>query len=78
MDKVCPVAPGYIPGNDDPSHSMLDLLEDFMELRGIPYARLDGSTTRPRRTLDIKLVRVNHRTSYLGLPLLSVPTREVT
>ncbi|KAF8554251.1 hypothetical protein OG21DRAFT_1497134 [Imleria badia] len=35
--------------------NMLDLLEDFMELRGIPYARLDGSTTRPRRTLDIKL-----------------------
>jgi hypothetical protein len=36
---------------------MLDLLEDFMELRSIPYARLDGSTSRPRRTLDIKLVR---------------------
>jgi hypothetical protein len=36
--------------------SMLDMLEDFMELRAIPYARLDGGTTRPRRTLDIKLV----------------------
>ncbi|KAF8545812.1 hypothetical protein OG21DRAFT_1502152 [Imleria badia] len=35
--------------------NMLDVLEDFMELRGIPYARLDGSTTRPRHTLDIKL-----------------------
>ncbi|KAF8126339.1 P-loop containing nucleoside triphosphate hydrolase protein [Boletus edulis] len=35
--------------------NMLDLLEDFMELRSIPYARLDGATTRPRRTLDIKL-----------------------
>ncbi|EPQ55573.1 hypothetical protein GLOTRDRAFT_121142, partial [Gloeophyllum trabeum ATCC 11539] len=34
---------------------MLDLLEDFMELRSIPYARLDGSTSRPRRALDIKL-----------------------
>ncbi|TFY66989.1 hypothetical protein EVJ58_g1916 [Rhodofomes roseus] len=34
---------------------MLDLLEDFMALRGIRYARLDGSTTRARRTLDIKL-----------------------
>ncbi|KAH8093223.1 P-loop containing nucleoside triphosphate hydrolase protein [Cristinia sonorae] len=34
---------------------MLDLLEDFMNLRGIPYARLDGSTSRPRRTLDIRL-----------------------
>jgi len=36
--------------------SMLDLLEDFMELRKIPYARLDGSTNRPRRNLDIRLV----------------------
>lgn len=27
--------------------SMLDLLEDFMELRKIPFARLDGSTCRP-------------------------------
>ncbi|KAF8838568.1 hypothetical protein BDN67DRAFT_73595 [Paxillus ammoniavirescens] len=35
--------------------SMLDMLEDFMELRAIPYTRLDGGTTRPRRTLDIKL-----------------------
>ncbi|THG99187.1 hypothetical protein EW026_g3115 [Hermanssonia centrifuga] len=34
---------------------MLDLLEDFMELRGTLYARLDGSTARPRRTLEIKL-----------------------
>ena len=36
--------------------SMLDLLEDFMELRGTPYGRLDGSTSRPRRNLDIRLV----------------------
>lgn len=35
---------------------MLDIMEDFMHLRDIPYARLDGSTRRPRRTLDIKLV----------------------
>ncbi|KAI0685348.1 P-loop containing nucleoside triphosphate hydrolase protein [Cytidiella melzeri] len=34
---------------------MLDLLEDFMALRSIPYVRLDGSTPRPRRTLNIKL-----------------------
>ncbi|THH16507.1 hypothetical protein EW146_g4141 [Bondarzewia mesenterica] len=34
---------------------MLDLLEDFMNLRGIAYARLDGSTNRARRTLYIKL-----------------------
>jgi SWI/SNF-related matrix-associated actin-dependent regulator of chromatin subfamily A member 5 len=35
---------------------MLDLLEDFMALRSIQYVRLDGSTSRPRRALDIKLV----------------------
>ena len=35
---------------------MLDLLEDFMVLRKIAYARLDGSKTRPRRNLDIRLV----------------------
>ncbi|KAF5367362.1 hypothetical protein D9615_010278 [Tricholomella constricta] len=34
---------------------MLDLLEDFMNLRSIAYARLDGSTPRPRRALNIKL-----------------------
>jgi hypothetical protein len=38
---------------------MLDLLEDFMVLREIPYARLDGSTTRPRRAWDIKLVNLH-------------------
>ncbi|KAF9038768.1 hypothetical protein BDZ89DRAFT_1061181 [Hymenopellis radicata] len=35
---------------------MLDILSDFLTLRRIPFARLDGSTLRPRRTLDIKLV----------------------
>ena len=35
---------------------MLDILEDFLVLRRIPFARLDGRTSRPRRTLDIKLV----------------------
>ncbi|KAI0312359.1 P-loop containing nucleoside triphosphate hydrolase protein [Amylostereum chailletii] len=34
---------------------MLDLLEDFMHLRGIKYGRLDGGTSRARRALDIKL-----------------------
>jgi hypothetical protein len=38
---------------------MLDVLEDFMVLRGIPYARLDGSTNRVRRTFDIKLVGIS-------------------
>ncbi|EKM52129.1 uncharacterized protein PHACADRAFT_262623, partial [Phanerochaete carnosa HHB-10118-sp] len=35
--------------------TMLDLLEDFLTLRSIKYARLDGQTCRPRRTLDVKL-----------------------
>ncbi|KAG2030306.1 SNF2 family N-terminal domain-containing protein, partial [Suillus americanus] len=35
--------------------SMLNLLDDYMELRSIPYGRLDGGTTRPRQNLDIKL-----------------------
>ncbi|KAG6906148.1 hypothetical protein DXG01_015678 [Tephrocybe rancida] len=34
---------------------MLDILEDFMVLRSIPYAHLNGSTPQPRRYLDIKL-----------------------
>ena len=38
--------------------SMLDILEDFMVLRAIPFARLDGKTRRPRRSLDIKLVNI--------------------
>lgn len=77
MDEVCPVEFQQVPFSDGPSYSMLDLLEDFMELRGIPYARLDGSTTRPRRTLDIKLVRVNYTARYLPSPHLSVSTREI-
>lgn len=40
----------------DERSRMLDYLEDFLALRSIKYARLDGSTHRPRRTLDIKLV----------------------
>lgn len=34
---------------------MLDTLENHMRLRGIGYARLDGQTSRPRRSLDIRL-----------------------
>ncbi|KAF8634735.1 hypothetical protein AX15_000747 [Amanita polypyramis BW_CC] len=37
---------------------MLDYVEDFLALRSIKYARLDGSTHRPRRTLDIKLFQM--------------------
>ena len=45
---------------------MLDVCEDYMSLRGYKYARLDGSTTRPRRALDIKLFnQANSRTFSL-------------
>ncbi|KAJ6611468.1 P-loop containing nucleoside triphosphate hydrolase protein [Mycena sp. CBHHK59/15] len=37
------------------SHRMLDLLEDYMALRNITYARLDGSVSRARRAMDIRL-----------------------
>lgn len=43
---------------------MLDMLEDFLAYRSIPYARLDGGTTRPRRTLDIKLVSAGSIASH--------------
>ncbi|SCV74235.1 BQ2448_6667 [Microbotryum intermedium] len=42
---------------------MLDILEDFMQLRAFKYARLDGSTSRPRRALDIKLFQ-QHNSPY--------------
>ncbi|KAJ3044062.1 hypothetical protein HDV00_003166 [Rhizophlyctis rosea] len=35
--------------------SMLDILEDYLRHKGISYCRLDGSTARPRRNLDIHL-----------------------
>ncbi|PCH42878.1 hypothetical protein WOLCODRAFT_90021 [Wolfiporia cocos MD-104 SS10] len=64
--------------------SMLDLLEDFMALRKIPYARLDGSTNRPRRTLDIKLFQqekspyqvflISTRAGGLGINLTKAST----
>ncbi|VDB91569.1 unnamed protein product [Peniophora sp. CBMAI 1063] len=36
-------------------NSMLNLIEDLMNLRGIKYCRLDGQTSRARRKLDIRL-----------------------
>jgi SWI/SNF-related matrix-associated actin-dependent regulator of chromatin subfamily A member 5 len=35
---------------------MLNMCEDFLIHRGWTYARLDGSTTRPRRTLGINVL----------------------
>ncbi|KAK0200570.1 P-loop containing nucleoside triphosphate hydrolase protein [Desarmillaria ectypa] len=38
-----------------PKGERVIIFSDFMTLRNIRFARLDGSTTRPRRNLDIKL-----------------------
>lgn len=58
--------------------SMHDLLEDFMELRKIPYARLDGSTCRPRRNLDIRLVSGTCPVGVIHSNLSLVPTRKIS
>jgi hypothetical protein len=43
---------------------MLDICEDYFMYRGWTCARLDGGTTRPRRTLDIRLFnQENSRTT---------------
>ena len=34
--------------------SMLDILEDFLQLRDWPYYRLDGSANRVQRSIDIR------------------------
>lgn len=67
--------------------SMLDLVEDYLNLRDIPHARLDGSTSRPRRTLDIKIFNqdpspyrvylISTRAGGLGLNLASATNGEV-
>ncbi|KAG6849128.1 hypothetical protein H0H93_011075 [Arthromyces matolae] len=69
---------------------MLDILEDFMVLRRIPFARLDGSTRRPRRSLDIKLFQqeksrkncpsfltfmLAHRDGYLAYKVFLISTK---
>jgi hypothetical protein len=52
---------------------MLDMLEDFLAFRSISYARLDGSTNRARRTLDIKLVSGPSKPAHLP-PLTCDPS----
>merc|ERR1719272_613423 len=34
---------------------MLDIFEDFLNLRGYRYVRLDGSSSRTQRTLDLRV-----------------------
>ena len=67
MDVVCDFFMGYLEIYGNMRCRMLDMLEDFMALRGIKYARLDGSTNRVRRALDIKLVG-----SFSPLPEVSL------
>ncbi|GAA5916112.1 hypothetical protein JCM8208_000393 [Rhodotorula glutinis] len=48
---------------------MLDILEDYMDLRFYKYVRLDGNTSRPRRALDIR--RFQREDSPLQVFLIS-------
>lgn len=48
---------------------MLDILEDYCLLRGYEYARLDGSTNRVQRRLDLR--RYNAPDSNLFIFLIS-------
>ena len=64
--------------------SMLDLLEDYCELRGLPYVRLDGETNRVQRRLDVRrfnapnsplfIFLISTRAGGLGLNLASADT----
>ena len=49
--------------------SMLDLLEDYCELREYPFVRLDGETNRVKRRLDCR--RFNAPRSPLFIFLIS-------
>jgi SWI/SNF-related matrix-associated actin-dependent regulator of chromatin subfamily A member 5 len=62
--------------------SMLDILEDYCELRDYPYVRLDGETNRVKRRLDCRrfnapnsnlfIFLISTRAGGLGLNLASV------
>jgi SNF2 family DNA or RNA helicase len=49
--------------------SMLDLLEDYCEMRKLPFVRLDGDTNRVQRRLDVR--RFNAPNSSLFVFLIS-------
>mmetsp|Transcript_3589 Transcript_3589/g.8168 ORF Transcript_3589/g.8168 Transcript_3589/m.8168 type:complete len:1295 (-) Transcript_3589:416-4300(-) len=64
--------------------SMLDLLEDYCELREYPFVRLDGETNRVKRRLDVRrfnaprspifIFLISTRAGGLGLNLASADT----
>lgn len=51
---------------------MLDILEDYLTLRGTAFLRLDGGTSRPRRNLGIRVFQQNDAT---GPPVFLISTR---
>jgi SWI/SNF-related matrix-associated actin-dependent regulator of chromatin subfamily A member 5 len=60
----------YFPIRGSSDKRMLDYCEDFLNFRGYTYARLDGSTTRPRRALDIRLFNQKNSRSSLDALLM--------
>ncbi|EGG10256.1 uncharacterized protein MELLADRAFT_94587 [Melampsora larici-populina 98AG31] len=52
---------------------MLDILEDFLNLRSIGFLRLDGGTSRPRRSLNIRLFQ-NSFQGQLPKPVFLIST----
>jgi SWI/SNF-related matrix-associated actin-dependent regulator of chromatin subfamily A member 5 len=64
--------------------SMLDILEDYCELRDYPFVRLDGETNRVKRRLDVRrfnapnsplfIFLISTRAGGLGLNLASADT----
>ena len=48
---------------------MLDILDDYCRFRGYEYARLDGSTNRVQRAIDVR--RFNQEGSPLFIFLMS-------
>ena len=48
---------------------MLDILEDFLELRGLSYSRLDGAMAFSERQRQVAKLSVSTEAAYPGFPL---------
>lgn len=65
-------------------NTMLDIIEDYLNMRGYKYRRLDGSTNRVQRRIDISLFNrpgsdtfiyiINTRAGGLGINLQTADT----